>query len=313
MPESAKPSSCLKVWLLAGRPWSYTASGTSVVLGLGVACYLGHPLRPGLFALTLLGIVCFHTGANLLNDCYDYQSGLDRQVLPMSGAVVRGWLTPRQAFRGALAVLAVGIGCGLFLTWAAGWVVLLLGVLGTLLAFGYTRRGFCLKYVGLGDLTIFLAFGVLPVFGSYWVQARAFDWRPFLWSLPLVSNTVAILHANNWHDLNTDTAGGTRTVASMLGERGSAVYYHVLTLGPFVLVCVYALLGLAPGVPTLGPWAALVALLAVPKAVGLARINRESNPEAFAMLDGKTAQLQLLFGVLLSAGFFAARYIPGVQ
>jgi len=297
-------------WLVAVRPFAYAASVTSVALGLALSYYAGYPVRWGLFALTLLGVLCFHTAANLLNDCFDHRRGLDTDVLPTSGAVIRGWLTEKQACRAAIVLLALGITCGFILVYAAGWVVLLLGVLGTTATLGYTRSGFCFKYAGLGDLVIFVAFGVLPVFGTYWVQAGEFSWLPILWSVPLSSLTVGILHANNWRDILTDPSKNCRTPASLLGERGSERYYCLLVLGPFVLVGLYLFAGFVFAVESLAPMTVLLVIPALPMALKLTKVRRERNAEVFSMLDGKTAQVQLLFGMLLPITFVIARLLP---
>lgn len=312
MLEAGRPRevSRLKVWLTAVRPFAYSASALAVVLGMALARYSGYPIRWGAFAVTLLGVICFHTAANLLNDCFDHRRGLDTQVVPTSGAVVRGWISEAQAFRAGIVLLAAGTGCGLFLTWQAGWVVLLLGGLGCLFAVGYTTPRWCFKYIGLGDLTIFFSFGILVVFGAFWVQARHFHWLPVLWSVPPVLLTVGILHANNWRDIESDPSKGCRTVANVLGSRGSEAYYRILVLGPFVLVAGYLLLDLFPGLGLHTPPATLAAFLALPLAVRLSRVRRHGTPEQFAMLDGSTAQLHLAFTVLCSAAFLISRHLP---
>ncbi|MFH1636699.1 MAG: prenyltransferase, partial [Chloroflexota bacterium] len=250
------------------------------------------------------------TAANLLNDCYDHRRELDTQVIPTSGAIVRGWISERQAFRAATGCLAVGVVCGLFLVWKTGWVVLLLGGVGTLIAIGYTRTGFCFKYAGLGDLSIFLAFGVLPTFGAYWVQSGHFSWLPIIWSIPVSAYTVGILHANNWRDLNTDPDKGCRTFASMLGETKSAAYYRVLIIGPILMTLGLCALAFVPGTPAgLAPVTCAIVLLSAPLAFKLIRIDRTHNAGAFVMLDGKTAQIQLLFGILLPVAFISARWL----
>ncbi len=302
----------LKKWLVAARPFAYTATATPVLLGLAISHYMGHPVRWGLFALTLLGVLCFQTAANLLNDCFDHRRGLDVTAFPTSGAVVRGWLTEKQVTRAAIVLLALGVSCGMTLFYVAGWVVLLLGFLGFIMVVGYTRPGFCLKYVGLGDLSVFLGLGVLPAFGAYWVQAQEFSWLPILWSIPVSSLTVAILHANNWRDIRTDKDKNCNTIASMLGDKGSAQYYRILVIGPFVLTVLYLLAGLISSIDAIAPVTVLMVLFALPLCIKLIRIRRESDPEAFAMLDGKTAQLQLLFGALLPIAFVIASLCPAI-
>ncbi len=255
----------------------------------------------------------FHTAANLLNDCYDFRRGLDRQVNPASGAVVRGWLTDRQAFRAALLCLVLGIACGLVLVRLAGWPVLALGLAGTLLVLGYTRAGFCLKFAGLGDLAIFAAFGALPVLGAWWVQTERFAWPPVLWSLPMVSYTVGILHANNWRDIDSDAARGCRPFAVRLGPRGSQRYYRFLMLAPFLFVAAALLLDRFTPLPIRAPLPLLLVFLALPLAARLALTDWNRHPDTFVMLDAKTAQMHLLFGILLTAGFLLAGRTVGLN
>ena len=304
----------VKVWLTAVRPFAYSASVLAVVLGMAIARYCGYPIQWGPFVVTLLGVLCFHTAANLLNDCFDHRRGLDTRdtVTATSGAVVRDWITEAHAFRAATVLLAVGIGCGLFLTWYAGWVVLLLGVLGAIFTAGYTTPRLCFKYVGLGDAAIFFSFGILVIFGAFWVQARQFHWLPVLWSLPPVMLTVGILHANNWRDIESDPSKGCRTVANVLGSRGSEIYYRFLVLGPFVLIAVYLLLDLFPGLGVHTPLTTLAVFLALPLAIKLSGVKRRGTPEQFAVLEGSTAQLHLVFTVLCAAAFFIAPYLPAI-
>jgi 1,4-dihydroxy-2-naphthoate octaprenyltransferase len=293
--------------VVAVRPFAYTGSVLAVLFGLALAYYDGFPIRWGLFALTVVGVACFHTAANLLNDCFDYLRGLDRQVNPVSGAVVRGLITPWQAFRAAALCLVVGVAIGLYLTSVAGWVVFVLGVVGTALVLGYTTPGFCLKFAGLGSAAIFLAFGALSVFGTYYVQTRTFSWMPILWSVPVVLLTVGILHGNNWRDIGSDPAQGCRTLASRLGDRGSAVVYHALVLGPFAFIVLYFLAGLSPATAFLG-------FLALPMAVQLlrnsGRRHSEAGRAAFLALDAQTAKVHLVFCSLLTAAFFLSTLLP---
>jgi len=307
MEQSQAAPSFLRTWWIAVRPYAYTASVAPVVLGLGLVVASGGPVHWGLFALTALGLVCFHTGANLLNDCYDHRRGLDTEAIAMSGAIVRGLLSEQQVFRGAVLFLAVGTACGLILTWATGWVLLLVGVLGSIVAWGYTGPKWCFKYVGLGDAAIFAAFGPLPVFGTWWVQTQRFAWDPLLWSAPMACYIVAILHANNWRDIATDPQVNCRTMAQFWGPDGSAWYYRFLMLGPFAMVAALLAVSRAAGWLMPAPWTTLLAFGALPVAWKASRVHAGSDRSVFLALLGPTAQTQLVFGVLLSAGFFLGR------
>mgnify|MGYP005623951847 CR=1 FL=1 len=306
---TAQPTpNAVKIWFTAVRPFAYPASALPVILGLALVVHAGHTINWALAALTMVGVLSFHTAANLLNDCFDHHRGTDDSILPTSGAIVRGWLTEKQVYRAALVSLGLGMACGAALIPAAGWLVFALGSLGTLFTVGYTRRGRCLKYAGLGDVTIFIAFGLLPVFGTYWVQTRTLSWLPILWSLPLASLTVGILHANNWRDIPTDTANGCRTVAARLGDHGSGVYYRCLVIAPYILTSLYLAIALTANSPGLAPRTVGLVLIALPASLELTRVHRETNRATFMMLDARTAQLQLLFGVLLCLAFVAGQY-----
>ncbi len=317
MSDNEIPASKFQVWKTAVRPFAYTATVSAVVLGLAIAHFDGFDINWLNFFITLFGVVFFHTAGNLINDVIDHKKGVDTMVFPVSGAVVRGWLTGKQAMKGAMIFLAGGMACGFYLVFALGWPVLALGLIGVGLTIAYTRTGFSLKYIGLGDLTIFITCGMLPVFGTYWVQTQTFSILPILWSLPIVLITVGILHANNWRDIKTDNAKDCKTVASALGEKRSSTYYKVLILSPFILVCAYIAIGLIPGLSFLSsmvppPLVALIVFLAFPPALKLAKFKKEDDMQTFMMLDGKTAQLQMQFAILLTVGLVISSFLPDI-
>lgn len=315
MADNEIPASKFQVWKTAVRPFAYTATVSAVVLGLAIAHFDGYDIHWLNFFITLIGVVFFHTAGNLINDVVDHKRGVDTMVFPVSGAVVRGWLTGKQALIGAMIFLAGGMVCGFYLVYALGWPVLVLGLIGVGLTLAYTRTGFSLKYIGLGDLTIFITCGMLPVFGTYWVQTQTFSVLPILWSLPIVLITVGILHANNWRDIQTDNAKNCKTVASALGEKGSSSYYKALMLVPFLLVGAYIVIGMIPDSPILvpPPMLALIVFLAFPPALKLAKFKKEQDMQTFMMLDGKTAQLQMQFAILLTIGLVISSFVPGIQ
>jgi 1,4-dihydroxy-2-naphthoate octaprenyltransferase len=306
MNTQTQPSK-VKTWITAVRPFAYTASVIPVFLGLAISVSLGYPIHPALFAITLLGVICFHTAANLLNDCFDHKRGLDCNIIPTSGAVVRGWLTERQVFTAAIISLAIGSVCGIILTILCGPVVLITGVIGTMIALGYTRSGFCFKYNALGDIVIFISFGMLPVFGTFWVQTQTFSILPILWSIPMCSYTVAILHANNWRDISTDKTANCKTIANTIGTNASRRYYRILMFMPYLITAIFITAGIFSSIHA--PWSAAIVILSLPLAIKLSKINPSQDPKNFAMLDGRTAQLHLTFGILITIGIFLGKVI----
>ncbi|MHC4872777.1 MAG: 1,4-dihydroxy-2-naphthoate octaprenyltransferase [Planctomycetota bacterium] len=300
-------------WKIAVRPFAYTASVLPVCLGAAIAEYETANFNWPLFLLTLLGVVFFHTTANLLNDFFDYRRGLDQEVHPFSGALVRGILSGKEILLGAAFCLCCGICIGLYLVYAAGWVVLGLGLVGTFCALAYTTPGPCLKYMALGDIAIVIAFGVLPTFGSYWVQTTHFSWTPVFWGIALVLFTVGILHSNNWRDIDSDSAKECNTLAAILGDKISGIYYYCLLSLPYLLVTLLFISGSAADWLAAVPWTVFAVFLSLPLAVrnisiGVHRKSEEKN-KLFLQLDGLTAQLHMAFGSLLVLAFITEGWL----
>jgi len=303
-------SNPLRPWLIAARLFALPASSMPVLFGAAAAwAVTGAPLRTAALVVALLGMMILHTGANMLSDVNDWRRGLDRAPTPLSGAIVRGMLTDRQVRRGALLLLALGAALGAGLAWTTGspalWIV---GAAGIFIGYSYTEPPLRLKYRALGDLAVFLNFGVMGALGAWIVQTRAFDVRPMVWALPVALLVIGILHANNWRDIAGDTGAGIRTVASRLGDAGSLRYYGLLVFAPFVLTAAFVFLPRLFAAPAAWrlPHSALLAWMALPAAVRCFRRARRRRapvrPLDFVALDGATAQLNLLFGLLYTLG-----------
>ncbi|HDP94460.1 MAG TPA: 1,4-dihydroxy-2-naphthoate octaprenyltransferase [Candidatus Aminicenantes bacterium] len=296
-------------WWVAARPFSFPASTMPVLFGALLAAVLtaGSP-HWGRLLLSLAAMLLLQSGANILNDATDFRRGLDREPTPGSGAVVRRLLTPRQAIRGAALLFGMGTLLGFFLAWQTTWWLLAVGATGVTLGVLYTPGGApALKYRGLGDVAVFCAFGLLGSLGSWMVQTGSAAWPPVIYALPLGLLVAAILHANNWRDAPTDYRGGILTPAIILGDRGSSIYFHILLILPFLLVPLFVTLPrwVAPH-PSPLPATCLASLAAFPVArhllVRARRRHSSMNPMDFIALDGATARLNLIFGLLLNAG-----------
>ena len=290
-------------WFLAARPFSFTASVMPVIFGTLLAGAVGEAsLKPGLFFLAMLAIVALHAASNLFNDVQDYKRGIDRKVFSVSGGVVRGWITPDEALLGAVILCGVGLFIGLLLAIVIGWPILILGLIGIASGAGYSLGRLGLKYCALGDLAVFLNFGLLGSLGAWMVQTRSFSWVPVFWALPIALLVVAILHANNWRDISSDRGGGVKTVAAVLGEDGSFWYYCFLVVAPYVLVFAGMVLSwfdwLSPRLPIAAP----LIFGSWPYALELMRCGRNhrlcKDGLEFSALDGATAKLNLLFAGL---------------
>lgn len=293
----------MKKWLVAARPWALPASTMPVVFGTALAVVIGEarfsPLR---FLWAIATMMALHSASNMLSDVFDFRRGLDRDVTPVSGAIVRGWLTDRQVLRGSIVLFALGAVSGLAIARTTGRSLFVVGGIGVAVGAFYTF----LKSRALGDLAVFLNFGLLGAAGAWIVQTKSFSWLPVLWTAPMALLVIAILHANNWRDIASDGQRRVRTVAGLLGDRGSLAYYGGLVFGPFVIDLAFIAVPRLTGGPLRPmPMTFLVVLLALPSALRLwGRAVRRAEPRApldFVVLDGATARHNLVFGLLSTA------------
>jgi len=296
----------LTKWWTAARPFSLPASTMSVVFGTALAVTIGKAkFQPVLFLAAFLGMALLQIGSNLLNDVFDFEQGIDKQVNPASGAVVREWITPREALKGAVLFMAAGSLIGLYLVYRVGTPIFWIGLIGVIVGVIYTWGPLPLKFNALGDLAVFIDFGLLGSLGAWTVQTRALSWTPVIWAVPMSLLVVAILHANNWRDIKSDTKGGIRTVASVLGDKTSQSYYQFLILFPFAFLLLVITFSWADGLHPRMPFTFLITFLMLPKAfvlIGKGKRRRSPrNPHDFVALDGETAQFNLFFGILCTA------------
>lgn len=295
----------IKKWIVSIRPFALPASTMPVVFGTVLAVVYGDAnFSWWIFLLALFAMILLHSGANILSDVHDFERGLDTVPNPTSGGVVRGLISIKEARHASTILFIAGGMIGLFLTWLSGIWLLVIGLAGLAIGFFYTTgsRG-ALKYNALGDLAVFFDFGILGSLGAWYVQTGTLSWIPVLWAIPMATLVIAILHANNWRDIESDKKSNILTIASLLGDKNSLSYYAVLIYGPFLMVLGLILVPyfLIPEV-TFMPFTFLITMLALPLAVNLWKkaINRKksSNPMDFIALDGATAKLNLAFGSL---------------
>ncbi len=311
METETEKTEWLKKWLIAGRPWSLPASVIPVIFGSSLAATVGWvKLHIGLLLLSLLAMIFLHMAANMLSDVVDWRRGLDREMTPASGAIARGLLTLGQVFRGSIVFFIVGSALGLVLVYLCGKLVLYTGLLGVGLGVAYPW----LKKEALGDVAVFIDFGLLGSFGGWVVQTGQFSWLPVIWAIPQGLLIVAILHANNWRDILTDQEEEILTVANNLGGRGSRRYYGLLLFGSMVLLAAFILAPRLFGLdfPSL-PLSVLIVILCWPQAWWLWKIagssTGPSQRQAAGLadclnLDGATARYSLTFGLLTIGGLW---------
>lgn len=283
-----------RAWLLAARPATLTAALGPVAVGTALAASDGASAAgPALAAL--FGAVFIQIATNFFNDWADFRKGADGEdrVGPTRAAQA-GWLSEGQVLAGGLLASALAVGFGAYLTYAAGPVVVVIGIASLLSGFLYTAGPFPLGYHGLGDLFVLAFFGVVAVTGTYYVQALEVSSQAFLAGGSLGCLATAILVVNNLRDRYTDLRAGKRTLAVRFGARFTRLEYQFLLLCSYVLIIVGAFAFRQVG------W--LLPLTTVPLAVRrMVAINSLDGAELNHELRA-TAQFGLLFSLLLAAG-----------
>ena len=276
-----------------------------VLIGSVLAWQQGTPFQWALFVLALLGALAAHLGANVVNDVFDFAEGTDQTAQKMvsegttlatgSQALMRGHLS-LGAYRGlAVALFALALVCGIVLTFFRPWT-LAFGVAGFLLAFFYVARPLRLAYVGrgLGELDILISFGILPLVGSYYVQAGKVTLIALLASLPIGLYTTAVLYFHHFLHWRADQAVGKITPIVALGERSARL------VGGILLSCV-ALTIFLDVLLNVFPWYSIIAAFTIiPVLLTLRQATGDLKNYLKLMASNRNGDLQATFLILLS-------------
>ena len=286
----------VRAWILAARPATLPAAVVPVLVGAAAVLADGAQLRPFVLAMTLVCAVLIQIGTNFANDYSDFVRGADTEArLGPVRVTASGLMTREEVRSGIIVAFGLAVLIGLYLAWIGGWPIIAIGILSVASGLAYTGGPFPTGYHGLGDLFVFVFFGVVAVTGTAFLQTGEWSLIALFLSIPVGLLATNILVVNNLRDLATDIAAGKRTLATRIGERATRTQY--------VLFCVAAFL-----VPAVGafqhaaPWL-LLPFLSAPLAIVLVRkvaggvAGRELNP----VLE-RSGQLLLVFGVLLAIG-----------
>lgn len=292
-PASPSPA---KVWLSAARLRTLPVAVAPVVVGTALAWADGaHAWLAALAAA--LGALLLQVGTNFANDVFDFEKGADTaDRIGPPRATQLGWVTPAAMRRATF--MAFGAAClpGLYLVSVGGWPVVAIGLFSIVAGLAYTGGPFPLGYHGLGDVTVFIFFGLVAVCGTYWVQALALPHHAIAVSSLIGALATVPLAVNNLRDATTDAVAGKRTLAVRFGAR--AVQAEIVGLIAFAYIgCVWIW---AIG---LGPPGVVLAWLTLPLARRLLKRLRRSEGAALNPLLGESARLELLFAFSLALGW----------
>ena len=288
-------SSIRNAWLLAIRPRTLPAAAAGVIMGSALAW------RDGLFRLDaalacLLAALLLQIGSNLANDVFDFERGTDTpERLGPVRVTQAGLLTPSQIKIGIAVVFALAALLGLYLAWLGGWPILLIGLAAILSAIAYTGGPFPLGYYGLGDLFVFIFFGLAAVAGTYYVQARFVSSAAWWMAIPPGLIITAILVVNNLRDLENDRKAGKRTLAVMLGEQATKAQYLICMLAAYLVVPLAASLEIVP-------WSSMLAWLSAPLSIRATRLVFTQRGRPLNAALAGTGQTALLFSILFWVG-----------
>jgi 1,4-dihydroxy-2-naphthoate octaprenyltransferase len=285
-----------QAWILAARPKTLPAALSPVVVGAALGWADGvFDLLPALAAA--LGALLLQILSNFANDYSDFFRGADTAERLGPVRVTASGLIPPQQLRAAMGVvIALAVLVGLYLVWVGGWPILAIGVTAILAALAYTGGPFPFGYYGLGEVFVFLYFGLAAVCGTYYVQAHTLTPFVLLAAVPVGLLVTAILVVNNYRDIDTDRRAGKRTLAVRLGRRGARVEYALFLVLAY-LTPVVLWVGFEQNTWLLLPW------LTLPLGVRLVRTLAAATdgPTLNKTLAG-TAQLGLFFSLLLALG-----------
>jgi 1,4-dihydroxy-2-naphthoate polyprenyltransferase len=291
--------STVRIWVMAARVRTLPAAVAPVLVGTSLASGAGefHPLA---FVAALLGAVFIQVGTNLSNDYSDARRGADSEDRLGPVRVTAGGLVPpKQVLIATYATFGLTVVCGAYLVAVAGPELIAVGAASILAGVLYTGGPRPYGYEGLGEVFVFLFFGVVAVTGSYFVQVQDLPWQAFGCAVPVGLLASAILVVNNVRDIDTDRRAGKRTLAVRLGRERTRGLYTAMVTGAFVSAPALWALGMSP-------WL-LLSWAAIPLAVGLVRTvrTRVDGPSLNGAL-ARTGILQMLFCVLFAAGILAS-------
>ncbi len=282
-------------WFLACRPKTLSVSLSPVLVGTAVAWHdtaalLGLPLLAA-----ALGAALIQIGTNLFNDVGDFLRGTDAAGrLGPKRAAAEGWLTARAIRSGAWLAFALAFACGIYLVWHGGWPIVAIGLASLTAGWAYTGGPKPIAYGPLGEIFVFVFFGLVAVGGSYYLQTLALSPGALLAGTLVGIHASAVITVNNYRDLDGDAQSGKNTLAVRLGRPAIRRLYAAEILTPYALLPLLAGLG----------WPTALPLLSLPLALALIRrFQREPPGPVFNSILAATAGLQLAFALLLTLSF----------
>ena len=284
----------LQAWMLAIRPKTLPAGAVPVILGSALAAADGRFL----FLPALVALICalgIQVATNFINEIYDFRKGADTvERLGPTRTVAAGIISEKTMIRVSASLVGTVFLLGLFLVYTSGWPILVVGLLSLLFAWAYTGGPYPIAYSGLGDLFVFVFFGLVAVGGTYYVQSHALSLSVLLAAVAPGFFSVNILLVNNIRDIVTDRTVGKMTLPARIGGEWARRLYIVLTVVAFLVPAFLFLNGYSP-------WG-MLSLLSAPLAFSMIRQLYASEGRELNNVLAGTGKLMTLHGLLFAAG-----------
>ncbi len=285
----------LKIWILASRPKTLPAAAAPIFVGTAVA-FTSNEQNYWAASIALICSLLIQIGTNFVNDLYDFLKGADdeNRVGP-TRVLAAGWISQAEMKRAIATVFGITFLLGLFLVYHAGWIILLVGIISIISGYAYTAGPYPLAYNGLGDVFVFLFFGVVATVGTYYVQTLHYSWFVLLASVPVGLLIANILVVNNYRDAIEDKKKDKNTLAVIFGKKfAQTQYYFSVLLSYIIPIYVFIQFNTSPFI--------LFPLLSLPFAIKLIFEIKTKEGKSLNKTLELTAKLSILFSFLFAVG-----------
>ncbi len=285
----------LQIWFLACRPKTLSVSLSPVIVGTAIAWHDNHQILWLPLLAAALGAAFIQIGTNLFNDVGDFLRGTDTpERLGPKRATAEGWLSASKVKAGAWISFALAFLCGIYLVAHGGWPIVAIGLASLTAGWAYTSGPKPIAYGALGELFVFVFFGLVAVGGSYYLQTLTLTPITLIAAALVGIHAAAVITVNNYRDLDGDSKNSKNTLAVRLGRPATKLIYRAEMLAPYALLPLLSPLG----------WKASLPLLSLPLALKLIRrFHHEAPGPVFNNILAASAGLQLVFAILLTLSF----------
>ncbi|MHB8278450.1 MAG: 1,4-dihydroxy-2-naphthoate polyprenyltransferase [Candidatus Humimicrobiaceae bacterium] len=287
----------IKIWLASTRPRTLPAASAPVIMGLALAFY-DVRISVLIAVFTLISALLIQIGTNLANDYFDFIKGTDTDKRVGPVRLIQAKMIKKNEMLAAFIItFAIAIFFGVFLVMRGGYPVLIIGFFAVLFGILYTAGPAPLGYIGLGDIFVFIFFGLISVVGTYYLQALRVNYVVFIASIAPGLLSTAILTANNIRDIKTDSQSGKKTLIVRFGYNFGIFEYLFCVIAAHLIPIVLVLI-------TRSHYFSLISVLAIILAIKPVKlILSKSDPKSLIPVLGATSQMLLIFSVLFSIGW----------